>query len=76
MSALCPRCNHHSKVVGSRPDKDGVIRRRRECLACRHKWSTYEVTDEVFTPGMVLVPDTDIATLMNVSERIRKRMQP
>ena len=40
----CPSCNHlESKVVDSRPTEDGSsIRRRRECLACGHRSTTYE----------------------------------
>lgn len=40
----CPACgNPESKVVDSRPSEDGVaIRRRRECLGCEHRFTTYE----------------------------------
>ena len=40
----CPSCGHlESKVVDSRPSEDGSsIRRRRECLECRHRFTTYE----------------------------------
>ena len=41
---LCPSCGHpESKVVDSRPSEDGTtIRRRRECLTCKHRFTTYE----------------------------------
>jgi transcriptional repressor NrdR len=41
---LCPFCNHkETKVVDSRDTNDGkVTRRRRECLKCRARFSTYE----------------------------------
>lgn len=40
----CPSCSHsESKVVDSRPSEDGAtIRRRRECLGCGHRFTTYE----------------------------------
>ena len=40
----CPSCGHpESKVVDSRPSDDySTIRRRRECLSCRHRFTTYE----------------------------------
>ena len=40
----CPSCNNlESKVVDSRPTEDGSsIRRRRECLECGHRFTTYE----------------------------------
>lgn len=40
----CPYCTHNdSKVVDSRDAEDfGAIRRRRECLKCRKRFTTYE----------------------------------
>ena len=40
----CPSCGYlESKVVDSRPSDDGYsIRRRRECLECKHRFTTYE----------------------------------
>lgn len=40
----CPSCGYaESKVVDSRPSEDGAtIRRRRECLDCGHRFTTYE----------------------------------
>ena len=37
----CPFCRGDSKVIDSRPIPDG-IRRRRECLQCERRFSTYE----------------------------------
>jgi transcriptional repressor NrdR len=53
----CPFCNHlHDKVVDSRESKEGdAIRRRRECLACDRRYTTYERIDEV--PYMVVKKD-------------------
>lgn len=44
----CPSCGHlESKVVDSRPSDDGgVIRRRRECLECGRRFTTYERAEE------------------------------
>lgn len=41
---LCPKCNHiDSKVIDSRPEKEGrFIRRRRECESCSFRFSTME----------------------------------
>jgi len=40
----CPSCSDlESKVIDSRPSEDGAtIRRRRECLNCAHRFTTYE----------------------------------
>jgi transcriptional repressor NrdR len=53
----CPFCGHpQDKVVDSRESKEGdVIRRRRECLACERRFTTYERIDEI--PYMVVKKD-------------------
>ncbi|MEK6754468.1 MAG: transcriptional regulator NrdR [Chloroflexota bacterium] len=39
----CPYCKHHdSKVLDTSHDSHGGIRRRRECLKCRQRFSSYE----------------------------------
>jgi transcriptional repressor NrdR len=45
----CPFCAHGgNKVIDSRISKDGdAIRRRRECLACGRRFTTYEFVEEV-----------------------------
>lgn len=45
----CPVCGYQeSKVVDSRPSNDNSsIRRRRECLSCQRRFTTYEVIDTV-----------------------------
>ncbi len=50
----CPFCNHeNSRVVDSRPARNGrAIRRRRECLSCEERFTTYEQIEE-FHPMVV-----------------------
>lgn len=45
----CPFCSHYeSKVVDSRPTDEGQsIRRRRECIACGRRFTTYEKVEEI-----------------------------
>ena len=45
----CPFCqNREDKVVDSRPSKTGdAIRRRRECLKCEKRFTTYEQVEDV-----------------------------
>lgn len=38
----CPYCNHHETKVTDKRDGDGVTRRRRECLKCGERFTTYE----------------------------------
>ncbi|MBE6600632.1 MAG: transcriptional repressor NrdR [Ruminococcaceae bacterium] len=45
----CPFCNHpDSKVIDSRPVSDGAsIRRRRECLVCQKRFTTFEMLESM-----------------------------
>jgi transcriptional repressor NrdR len=53
----CPYCGHlGDKVVDSRESREGeVIRRRRECLGCGKRFTSYERIDEI--PYMVIKKD-------------------
>ena len=53
----CPFCNYFdSKVVDSRPTDEGqAIRRRRECIKCGKRFTTYEKIEEI--PIMVVKKD-------------------
>lgn len=44
---MCPFCRHdETKVIDSRASQDFVIRRRRECLRCERRYTTYEKVEE------------------------------
>ncbi len=53
----CPFCGHkQDRVVDSRESREGdSIRRRRQCLKCRRRFTSYERIDEV--PYMVVKKD-------------------
>ena len=53
----CPYCAHlESKVVDSRPaDEGSSIRRRRECLSCHKRFTTYATMESL--PLVVLQKD-------------------
>ena len=53
----CPFCEHpESKVIDSRESRNGFcIRRRRECLSCAKRYTTYEKIEEI--PFMVVKKD-------------------
>jgi len=53
----CPFCRHRQdRVIDSRESKEGdLIRRRRECLKCLRRFTTYERSDEI--PYMVVKRD-------------------
>src|SRR5438309_10021289 len=50
----CPKCGRlDDKVIDSRASREGsVIRRRRECLSCGHRFTTYE---EIEHEGLMVV---------------------
>jgi transcriptional repressor NrdR len=51
---LCPKCRSlDDKVIDSRASREGAtIRRRRECLSCGHRFTTYE---EIEHEGLMVV---------------------
>ena len=53
----CPSCGHpESKVIDSRPaDENASIRRRRECLSCAKRFTTYETVESL--PMVVIKKD-------------------
>jgi len=54
----CPECGYiDSKVVDSRPT-DSRIRRRRECINCGYRFTTYEMVENI--PLMVIKKDNSI----------------
>lgn len=54
----CPECGcEESKVIDSRPT-DNKVRRRRECINCATRFTTYEIIEEV--PLMVIKKDHTI----------------
>jgi len=48
----CPFCDHlDNKVVDSRLSREGkAIRRRRECLGCQRRFTTYERIEDILPP--------------------------
>src|SRR5271165_4277552 len=50
----CPKCsNQDDKVIDSRASREGsTIRRRRQCLQCNHRFTTYE---EIKHEGLMVV---------------------
>lgn len=54
----CPECGYEdSKVIDSRP-AENMIRRRRECLSCKCRFTTYEMVETI--PLMVVKKDNTI----------------
>lgn len=54
----CPECGcEESKVIDSRPTENKV-RRRRECISCGYRFTTYEIIEEI--PLMIIKKDSSI----------------
>lgn len=79
MPMRCPKCGYtESKVIDSRPTEESAsIRRRRECLSCQNRFTTYETVETV--PLLVIKKDKtrqafDKAKLLNgIIEACHKR---
>jgi len=58
----CPFCAYtESKVVDSRPTEEGSIRRRRECLSCGGRFTTYETVESL--PIIVIKKNGRLSTV-------------
>jgi transcriptional regulator NrdR family protein/DNA-binding protein Fis len=64
----CPYCgNNHNKVKDSRLSKGGItIRRRRQCLICSTRFTTYEATGERLLPFLIVKNSGQGASIPNV----------
>ena len=52
---ICPKCNEKEQAtIESRKTKEGFTRRRKECRACGHRATTYEVDDVFYTQGKAM----------------------
>ena len=62
----CPKCSKtKNKVIDSRPSKDKFsISRRRECLACSTRFTTFEATEQKFL-SVVIRKNTGSGTTLN-----------
>ena len=62
----CPKCSKtKNKVIDSRPSKDKLsISRRRECLACSTRFTTFEATEQEFL-SVIIRKNTGSGTTLN-----------
>ena len=77
----CPFCGHpESKVIDSRPaDENASIRRRRECLACGKRFTTYETVErQKVLRGMIRACEkrpVSLAELERIADEIEQELQ-
>jgi transcriptional repressor NrdR len=66
----CPNCRHaKSYVIDSRSLKDGdQIRRRRECTACKFRWTTYEAEDPSLDRAQIVLSEMKAQIVKLVTE--------
>ena len=65
----CPRCEHQlCRVIDSRSRKGLSIRRRRECLSCRHRFTTLEIHED----ERILV---SLQAVVDVVEELREEIK-
>ena len=67
----CPYCGYsESRVIDSRPAEEGAtIRRRRECLSCQKRFTTYEIMERV---PLVVVKKRRQPTNLRQNEDIKR----
>ena len=52
----CPKCGYtESKVIDSRPTDTSGVRRRRQCLKCGYRYTTYETYERVKTAPLIVI---------------------
>ena len=70
----CPHCgNIDNKVIDSRLTKEKLaIRRRRQCLTCSGRFTTYESTEECLLPFLIRKRARDGATIRDVKTMVSK----
>ena len=61
---LCPICQHGEHSVVKTEPAEHAIRRRRQCLRCGHRWTTFEgmenVLDELARLKQALAPIAEL----------------
>lgn len=67
---VCPRCRADTYVVDTRPG-DKTVRRRRKCVACDHRFTTYECID---APDPLLRQITETLDNLEMQIRVAKRL--
>ena len=71
----CPECGYEdSKVIDSRP-AENKIRRRRECLSCKCRFTTYEMV-ETIPVVMEIQPEETAETIPEAPPPLKKLKKP
>jgi transcriptional regulator NrdR family protein len=71
----CPKCQSQQTIVYNSRPKDSTTWRRRKCLDCKHRWTTIEVTEDVF--DFIDQIDKAIGTLKALGNKAKKyRVDP
>lgn len=76
-------CNRKSKIIDSRPGPDGTWRRRRWCVVCDRRWTTYEYSEaaiaaiqrrEEIVQGVISKTREFIGMLADADAEVRERL--
>lgn len=67
----CPKCRSKSFVLETRSSND-MVRRRRECPACDHRWTTLEAFD---TDTQVAKLDTTVSRQMKALQKRTRHLE-
>lgn len=68
----CPECGHStSKITDSRPTKfagEMTVKRRRKCLSCEERFTTYEVSESILRTFRQRVTEENIVSILEALE--------
>ena len=75
MSFACPACNHLVTAVKESRQMVRYVRRRRQCVACRHPFATYEIaTAEYDLVAEIVRAAEALSTGSIMKRRLRMRI--
>lgn len=70
----CRKCGGSNRVIDTRANRLGNVRRRRECIPCGHRWSTYEYDDQREVDQDAADMITRLRSLLDeLEERLRRK---
>lgn len=72
---ICPKCGGHTEVKDTRTADKQTIRRRRECMACNHRFATIE-TEDKSKPLRQWVPKSEKPSVPKVPKPRVARFSP
>ena len=61
----CPKCKENNIHVIDSREVDNTVRRRRECLSCKHRWTTYEISEATYDKAIPVTANKETLTRLS-----------